>query len=291
MTLTAAWYRNAGTMSELVMASDSRLSGGQRWDGCPKILALPRSDCLVSFAGDTQAAYPMMLQLSNTIAFYPPSRERRLDINHLRGHTLRLFNQMRGLITGLPVGQEQPDDPQALFLLGGYLWRFHAFYVWKLEFSGGEFFYRRVIRGQQTRRSWSVHFAGDTDAVDHANERLGRLLSERSVTPQVGLDMEPFEVLRDIIREETFPSVGGAPQLAKVYRHLNMRFFALPWDGHLSVAGRPLLPYERAFVPEIDVDHPADQPRAESAAALAGEEARMADEEDLSDLDDDVLDS
>lgn len=47
MTLGIAWERVKGGVRELVIASDSRLSGGGRtWDGNPKILTLPRSDLL-----------------------------------------------------------------------------------------------------------------------------------------------------------------------------------------------------------------------------------------------------
>jgi hypothetical protein len=264
MTLTVAWFRNRGSMEELVMAADSRLSGGQQWDGCPKILTLPRSDALMSFAGLTDAAYPMMLQLANSIAFYPPSQERRLDIAHLRGHTLRLFNQMRGLINGpFAVGQTDPDPPGALFLLGGYSWRYRGFAAWKLVFEDGAFAYRRVVTGPANGEGWHFCFAGDADAAEHARHRLFALLREpgRERVQADGLDMEPFEVLRDVIRDGCFPSVGGAPQVAKIYRHLNTQFFAIEWDGAITVAGRPVLSYEQAFIPTLDANHPELQPR------------------------------
>jgi hypothetical protein len=65
----------------------------------------------------------MMMQLAISFAFYPPSRERRLDLTHLGGHTLRMFNHMRDLVGGpFPVGQTEPDAPEVQFLLGGYSW-------------------------------------------------------------------------------------------------------------------------------------------------------------------------
>ena len=48
MTLVAAWVRSVGTTQELVLATDSRLTGGHTWDCCPKILSLPRGDPGVS---------------------------------------------------------------------------------------------------------------------------------------------------------------------------------------------------------------------------------------------------
>jgi hypothetical protein len=43
MTLGMAWVRNFGSVRELIVVSDSRLSGGQFWDSNPKIMLLPRS--------------------------------------------------------------------------------------------------------------------------------------------------------------------------------------------------------------------------------------------------------
>lgn len=57
MTLGMAWLRTVGDVRELVIASDSRLSGGQYWDANPKIMLLPRSDAVLSFAGSTSDAY------------------------------------------------------------------------------------------------------------------------------------------------------------------------------------------------------------------------------------------
>src|SRR5207249_4591801 len=95
---------------------------------------------------------------------------------------------------------------------------------------------------------------GDEAAVDAANHRLRTLLYDgRAKTYSTGLDMEPLEVLRDIIRDQQFTSVGG-PQVAKVYQHLNVEFFGVLWDGQATVAGRSLLSYERAWIPALDPD-------------------------------------
>jgi hypothetical protein len=90
MTLGMAWVRSIGEIRELIVISDSRLGGGQFWDANPKIMLLPRSDCVISFAGSTNAAYPLMLQAYNAIAMYDPAANRRLDIAHLKGHLVRV---------------------------------------------------------------------------------------------------------------------------------------------------------------------------------------------------------
>src|SRR5688500_4667415 len=77
VTLSLACVRNVGTVRALVFASDSRLRSGEAWDSCPKIFTLPRSDCLISFAGQTHYAYPLMLQMIQSSEVFRPSRSRR----------------------------------------------------------------------------------------------------------------------------------------------------------------------------------------------------------------------
>ncbi|MCW2685137.1 MAG: hypothetical protein JWR37_27 [Mycobacterium sp.] len=41
---------------------------------------LPRPDCLISLAGSTAYAYPLILQMAHGILFYKKSNDRRTDI-------------------------------------------------------------------------------------------------------------------------------------------------------------------------------------------------------------------
>ena len=261
MTLSVAWIRSVGAVEELVFASDSRLRGGQAWDCCPNIMTLPRTDCLISFAGETSYAYPLMLQMIRSIEFYPPSLNRRTDIAVAKGHTLRVFNQMRGLIHELPVGDDNPGDPATLFLFGGFSWRRQDFRIWKLHYDQDidKFTFRptKSWKGQREGRK-IVTFAGD--AIDEAHERLVELLRRRRKLTTSGFNMEPFEVLRDMIRSPDYPTIGGAPQVAKVYRYMRTQFFAVRWPDNIGVPhalGRPALSYEKFETPIIDPDSPA----------------------------------
>src|SRR5216683_2178929 len=101
MTLGMAWVRSIGGIRELIVASDSRLSGGQFWDANPKIMLLPRSDCVLSFAGETDSAYPLMMQAYNSIVMFQAAVNRSLDVANLKGHLIRVFNHSRTFITHL----------------------------------------------------------------------------------------------------------------------------------------------------------------------------------------------
>ena len=261
MTLSMAWVRNIGSIRELVIASDSRLSGGKWWDANPKIVLMPRTDCVISFAGNTDDAYPLILQAFNTIESFDKSKSRAMDIAELKGHLLRVFNRSREFISNLPLKQHVPDPAEATFLFSGYSWRSKEFRIWKLHFDTniGKFTFRPTSEwGGQIGQPKLIAFAGDEEGVEKAKADLVEKLRESGRLQDGGLNMGPFEVLRDIIRSGEFDCVGGAPQVVKVYEHMNSFPFGVYWPdrgaGTVSLLGRPLMPYERLPSRVIDPD-------------------------------------
>jgi len=102
------------------------------------------------------------------------------------------------------------------------------------------------------------------NAKDEAKERLIKLLKNRGKLNGDGFDMEPFEVLRDIIRDEVDPTIGGAPQVAKVYRYMRTQHFAVEWPQSADrphALGRPAMDYEQFGLPIIDPDRPDFKPK------------------------------
>ncbi len=260
MTLAIAWVRKlAEGGEELLIAADSRLGGGRRLDCCPKIMTLPRSDSIICFAGETEFAYPLMLQLYLAIDAHSPSRDRSMDIHELRGHALRVFNSMRHSVHTYAPGMEIPETT---FILGGYSWVRKKFSIWLVHYKRTErrFAYRPAEKWIGNFEK--IAFAGDW--AKRGEQRLIGLLRERykltaDGSEAKGFDMEPFEVLRDILREsQPSDTVGGPPQVVKVYQHMNSRPIAVYWpdkeSGKVSLVGRPLLDYENTDYWILDPD-------------------------------------
>lgn len=258
MTLSIVWLRDIGGTQELMMATDSRLRFACAWDCCPKILTLARGDAAICFAGDTMHAYPIMLQLKTSIEQHHATRTRERDLLDLRKHLVDVANGMRAHIHDLRPGQAKPDVPETVFIFGGYSWKTQEFVIWMFHYDAhlGRFTFRPATAwsGQSDERK--IVFAGDD--VSAARTRLADLLRSRGKIDRGGFDMEPFEILRDIIREKSHPAIGGPPQVVKIYRHLNTVPIAVRWpnatEGGLSFLGRPLLPYERTLHPVLDPD-------------------------------------
>jgi hypothetical protein len=98
-----------------------------------------------------------------------------------------------------------------------------------------------------------VKFLGDHYSL--ATGRLAQVLKERGSLQSDSLDMEPLEVLISMIRDDCLRSIGGAPQVVKVYKHLNTQSFAIRWPDATGVPhyfGRPLLSFENVDVPVLD---------------------------------------
>jgi hypothetical protein len=144
-----------------------------------------------------------MLQLSSPIAHYGKSRSRALDIFDLKGHTLRVFNEMRALISDLPHRCDEPEIPDTRFILAGYSWKRKKFAIWVLRFNAHlrKFSFHPITPWKASGRK---QIAIEGDHVDEAKRRLIEKLKTASKLSQGGFDMEPFEVLRDMIRSNAY---------------------------------------------------------------------------------------
>ena len=279
MTLTIAWIRDVGDFEELVFCSDSRLRFGCAWDSCQKIFPLPRGDCAIAFAGETHFAYPFINTAINAVTYHRGSNRRQVDLFTAKSILLNAINAMLAEIRDLPKGQSQFDEPNLRLAFGGYCWKKKKFAIWKFEFNSGEREFRvREVRGwkhlgrkrvllvlgdpnaspssvKRAVRIGATAVTDDEDVEAMAKKELVNLLEERGAKNSTGLDMEPFEILKSIIKSKKSPHIGGAPQLVKVYQHLNAQAFGIRWPGRggrVAVLGR-LLPHgEKMHVPILN---------------------------------------
>ncbi|WP_461606337.1 hypothetical protein [Aeromonas rivipollensis] len=259
MTLVAAWVRHNNTTRELYVASDSRLNGGRQWDIAPKILDLGRNDSVIAFAGNTDNAYPLMLQLQRAVQMHPKLKSRGLDLTILRGYVLNIFNDMWSTISKLPVGQILPEPADVQFILAGYSWKVSDFRIWTVYFEreNNKFVFRSASKHEK-KGGGNKYFAYIGDDANIAMNKTYALLKERNRITSPGMHMEPFEILREFIHDHQRPYIGGSPQIFKIYSHMNVLALNVYWptkdSNQVAFGGRILLPFERneylAFNPE-----------------------------------------
>lgn len=259
MTLVAAWIRKYQGVEELVVASDSRLRFGCAWDYCPKVFPLPRGDSVLCFAGDTFYAYPMLMQLRTAISMNHKLATRAVDVTDLRNYLIDLIEDMRKQVYDYPSVSKEEDKTDYRFIFAGYSWKLHTYCIWHIQYQKNikKFSFRSVgIHPKEQNNGRVFQFIGDE--TNKARERLNRLLKNRTDLSHGELNMEPLEVLIEMIRDQTSIAIGGPPQVAKVYRHMNSMPYNIYWptreQGRITFYGRPLLPYERNSYLVLDPD-------------------------------------
>jgi hypothetical protein len=253
MTLSIAWIRKINGCEELIIASDSRLNGGGAiWDQCPKIVQFPRSDSAISFAGNTLYTYPFLMQVSNAIQSYNRSKERAMDLHDLRGHILKIINDIQSKIKitvgGLSKTEELLDTE---FILGGYSWIQKKFSFWKIYYDKhlGQFIYTTP---EEFGTFGEIIFAGDqgkagkTELKNILSSRFNNNFMDTNIS---GFNMEPFEALVNLLlKSKSEDTIGGPPQMVKVYQHMNCKPFGVYWPnkatGKPTFMGRTLFNYE-----------------------------------------------
>lgn len=267
MTITAAWVRTLKDCKELIIVSDSRLNGGKKMDCGQKVHILPRSDAFICFAGHSSWAYPLLHQVISAVSMYERSASRAQDIVELKSHVLKIFEGLRNFVHDA-CGDE--DVPSAEFLFGGYSWIRKKFMIWRIHFQ------KSLNRFEATpAKEWQGNpwvFAGDEELVVSARKNLAELLQLRNLAPHqvqhFKFDWEPFEVIRDMLRTvdqnkmlHKVGTIGGAPQILKIYEHLTAKYLAVTWNisqqengAGVYVCGRKILEYETSSVWILDPD-------------------------------------
>jgi len=238
MTLCVAWIKESGEESELVMATDSRLTGGESWDSGVKLFELPRQDCLLCFAGATERAYPLILNTISSIKFDNHLASSHTDIHEILEYLIELFSDLVSRITDV-AGNIDEIRGEAEFLFGGWSWRSQQFETWRL-------YYETVLHAF-THESISLENARVFTFVGDNNNEAQQLLEDRlrdgGKLLAGALDMEPLQVLAHMARDDEYRSIGGAIQIAKVYQSGTSEFFGVMWpsvNGNATFLGRDL---------------------------------------------------
>jgi len=244
MTLCAAWIRQLNNVEELVFATDSALTGGERWDNGIKLFELPRKDCLLCFTGSTGRAYPLILNLVSSIKFNRRLESPATGIAEILNYVSELFTSLIKTI----VSEVQGEDihtlrAEARFLFGGWCWQTNRFRIWKLYYSReveGFLFDELTNDDNKTRFYTFMGEAKERDIEKEAKDSFHQyLLDEDKLDSK--LDMEPLKILRNVAQDTAIREVGGSLQIAKVYKSGRSEFFGIFWpssDGKPCFQGR-----------------------------------------------------
>lgn len=240
MTLCTAYIRQVNDMEELVFATDSCLTGGEKWKHGIKLFELPRKDCLLCFAGSTIRAYPLVLNLVSSIHLDKYLESPSATLEEVLDFLSELFTKLVKTITEVSKDHIHEERGAAKFLFGGWDWQKGtngAFRVWELFYSEGvEGFIFNELTNDRTKTRFYT-FLGDAaiDVEKEAKERFNKILIEENKIDSK-LDMEPLRVLSSISLDKGIREVDGSLQIAKIYKSNRTEFFGIYWE---SSKGKP----------------------------------------------------
>lgn len=254
MTLCIAWIRETPE-EELVFATDSTLTGGEKWNHGVKLFELPRTDCLLCFAGETYRAYPLILNLISTIKHNEDLKNPALDIQDVLYGIVDIFTELVKSIFEYPKAVAAEIGSEAKFLFGGWSWKENRFRIWRIYYSHeteGFLFEEETAVKDKSR---VCIFLGDPETEENnipqrADTDYQQLIIDAGKFDGK-LDLEPLNVLVNMCRDQNVREVDGALQIGKVYRSGTTEFFGVMWQ---SIKGSPTFlgkPYERHNKPRV----------------------------------------
>ncbi|MDR4506747.1 MAG: hypothetical protein MRJ65_00685 [Candidatus Brocadiaceae bacterium] len=240
MTLCIAWIREFEDNEELIFATGSTLTGGEKWNHGIKLFELPRKDCLLCFAGETYHAYPLILNLISTIKHNNDLQNPVLDIQEVLLMIVDTFSELVKLIFEKPFGNISHIGSEAKFLFGGWSWKENRFRIWNIYFSKDidAFLYNEET--EKEVKSRVCVFLGDPEdecknISKIAKQKYKDLLIKKDKFDS-RLDMEPLEVLVEMSRSKDVYEVDGAIQIGKIFKSGTNEFFGIYWP---SINGKP----------------------------------------------------
>ncbi|WP_298280430.1 hypothetical protein [uncultured Bradyrhizobium sp.] len=264
MTITLAWVRNNKDTTELLVASDSRLRSRGAIDQAQKIFRLDRGDCCLGFCGDAQVAYPLFVQVGSALNNYIRTRTRAADVTNVVDNVRWVLNN---LIASWDISPKEKDEELAAtkIMFAGWSWKFKRFDIgfFKYRNRSFEFHHQKARLGHPWNESQrSLVFIGDYEAEFRA--ALAEVLERRhgkqpkTIRKAVNFDYEPIEALAQMLRrnkkDNTFPLIGGAPQLLKIYVHGNdMPIVIRQGTNEHFLLGRRLSEWEKTGYPILDL--------------------------------------
>lgn len=262
MTIALAWVRQNKETKELIIATDSRLRSRGALDQAQKIFRLERGDCCLSFCGDAQLAYPLFVQVASFINGFIKSRTRAQDFTDVIGTIGRVLNN---LVASWDLDAEEKAEELSYskILLAGWSWKHNRFEIGSFEFIKNNFeFHRKKLA---LLHPWkeikkSLVFIGDYESdyqkylIKILEWRHGLQDKKLETKKEFNFDYEPIEALALMLRETQnkpeFSSIGGAPQMLKLYPYAtDLPVVIRLHDGDHYLFGRKLFPWEKTNYP------------------------------------------
>ncbi|WP_299178862.1 hypothetical protein [uncultured Neptuniibacter sp.] len=251
MTVVVSWTRKTKTGRELLVMSDSRLSGGKCWDYGPKIFGTGRSDAVIAFAGDTAWSYPLIAQVTSYVESFINLRERVIDFIDVRDKIIRMLNESLSFVSD--AADPSLEVPDCEFIFAGYSARKQDFILSRIVFHSKR--RKFEIRAAKKINGELLTIIGDKGPLSAISRRISKKVKMHTES-DFKLDMVPSEAFFEVLLSRHFREIGGAPQLTKLYQHMNQKHFGVYWPPELRIEEQKIYLRGRELGDFEVLDHP-----------------------------------
>lgn len=271
MTLCIAWVRQANEKEEILMAADSCFSGGQRFLAAPKLFPTRRGDCAFACAGMTQYSFPIVEHILRAFDINQKLRDRASDITDVMHIIADIANKCLHEEIAPEYASLPGDGPGFSMIIAGYSWKKKKTVLRILSFDWSKM--KMEICKVPTILGFQCAVIGDKEVIGPCRGRIHHKLYA-DIQEGSTLNMQPLDILLDYISDTAYTTIGGYPQLLKIYPFMNILPFGFlhraednahdttnllrgkDENGNqcfITYFGRPLLKYETFPYPIIDL--------------------------------------
>ena len=192
MTLCAAWRESLPSGDErVVIATDSRITGGYRYDFGTKLMTFGRRDCALCWEGSTSYTYSFAVHAKSDIDWSDVLSSDKADVDPVCLRIVDVFNEIWAAAQG-DKGSQFLDDPFS-FLFAGYSSKRSKCMAWHIK------------RGAESRFS-ALELS--LDEVTYIGSGRQAALKVREREPLAS----PYAVLQKVIADPSVDDVGGVSQ-------------------------------------------------------------------------------
>lgn len=192
-----------------------------------------------------------------------------MPVEHVVKHVLTIINSLTKDIYIDPILKgslmERVELEKVSFIFGGYSWSKEEFLFWKIKYSMKCKEYRLVTMNNPVGQGNRVVCIGDDDVIKEFYKRLKVLMRNHNGDNQdffrKGIDYEPLIILRDMLRENRYESIGGVPQISVVLKYMELKEYGVYWPYYNSefdnryLSGRRIEGYEDIDNHFMDIDN------------------------------------
>ncbi|MDE6693754.1 MAG: hypothetical protein K2K05_10255, partial [Muribaculaceae bacterium] len=251
------------------MTADSCFSGGQRFLAAPKLFPIGRGDYAIACAGSTQYSFPLVEHIQRAFALNRKLDDRATDITDVVHLLEDIVNRCLHEEIAPEYATYPGEGPRFSMIFAGFSWKKKQpilkilYFDWK----------KKKMRSStpSTIKGYKIAVIGDD--VGGCRGKIHNRLEDDKKKGKA-LDMQPLDILLDYISDTAYPSIGGYPQLIKIYPFSNILPFGFlhEIDGStknckeylngtdqsgkhyfITYYGRPLLKYETFPYPILEL--------------------------------------